>query len=130
MEQNRCDRWIEDYRATHDTFATCVDATKEMLIAFPELLRVRGDVFLSNGWLRHHWWLKEKSGEIHDPTANQFEGDYYGNARILEYLEHDETLPEPTGKCPNCGDGYCYNGDSVCCEECGIQYTSYLNGFC
>lgn len=96
--------------------------------AFPELSRIRGTVILSNGWERHHWWLLDGE-EIVDPTKSQFQQPFYGeglNTSIIGYFPRDESEPEPTGLCPNCG-GYCYDEKSVCSDRCGDAYAAYLN---
>ena len=107
-------------------FAACAQWTLDMQQAFPELIRVRGTVTLSNGWEREHWWLTDPSGTIVDPTADQFVQAYYGNAVVLAYHPRDESEPEPTGLCHECG-GYCFNGEPLCSDRCSRAYMAYLN---
>jgi hypothetical protein len=99
---------------------------------FTELVRVRGTVTLGNLWERDHWWLKMKiddEDQIIDPTVAQFSQDYYsGGTFVVWYQERDESEPEPTGKCPNCG-GYCYDYRDLCSERCERAYAAYLMRF-
>jgi len=101
----------------------CESYSQDMLDTFPELIRVRGHYDEPCIGKRPHWWLKTKDGLIVDPTAEQFSGPklYYF------YEEWDESQPEPTGKCPNCG-GYCYDGLYVCSDKCEKEYSDYING--
>lgn len=99
-----------------DPYRTCVEVTKRMALAFPELRRVRGHYIV--GMHEHpHWWLETQGGDVVDPTSAQFPP---GGV----YFEH--VGPEPVGKCPNCG-GYVYPpSSSVCSEECARDYERYL----
>lgn len=129
--------WIESKLATADPFGMCREWTEEMQAAFPELQRVRGTVFISCLWEREHWWMVDpnpgEAGEegvpfVIDPTKAQFSQEYFaGGAVVLWYQPRDESHPEPTGRCCNCG-GYCYGGRTdLCSERCEQQYLSYLN---
>lgn len=123
-------QWIIDKIAssTAGPFNMCSEWTKEMATAFPELKRVRGHAYLSPPFgERPHWWLVEENGDIVDPTYLQWYDPYYTGAIVLDYLPWDETQPEPTGLCPNCG-GLCYNGMSVCSMKCDREYMAYING--
>lgn len=113
--------WMEKYNDAHDVSLMCAEATEEMVIQFPELIRVRGHV-ISTKRLDEvpHWWCTDPNGNILDPTEKQF-------GQIIAYYPHDESLPEPTGKCPNCG-GYCYTGSTMCCGACEEEYIAYLGG--
>ena len=93
--------WIKERCASDNPFGNCAEWTTDMLAAFPELTRVRGKVLLTNGWVREHWWLTDPCGQIIDPTASQFS---QAGSKILYYEPHDESEPEPIGKCANCGD--------------------------
>lgn len=120
--------WIDaKLKSGDDPFTKCAEWTLEMQAAFPELIRVRGQVMLSNLWERDHWWLKTPTGEIVDPTKAQFAQEYYsGGATVLWYQERDESEPEPTGMCANCG-GLIYGGrDTVCSDSCARAYCAYL----
>jgi len=112
--------WIEK-NVEGDGHGKCAEVTLAMQSAFPELVRIRGHYHCISWGKREHWWLVDSSGEVVDPTANQFPTKGAGG-----YVEHDESQPEPTGMCPNCG-GYCYNGSSVCDDYCERQYAAYLN---
>ena len=119
--------WIKD-NVPVDCLNTCHSITEAMQKAFPYLGRVRGHVFLSTGLERPHFWLVDTDGTIVDPTERQFSSDYYGHkTKVLSYDPWDESQPEPTGMCPNCG-GVCYDYKDLCSERCEISYTAYLNG--
>jgi hypothetical protein len=98
----------------------CAERTLEMQIQFPELIRVRGEYLCLIWGAREHWWLKTPEGEIIDPTAKQFP-----TLGHCEYIERDESSPEPTGMCPNCCD-YCYNGGTCCSDKCHREYVAYV----
>ncbi len=116
--------WIDAKLKTEDPQTKCAEWTEEMSAVFPELIKVRGQVVLSNLWQRDHWWLVTPDGVIVDPTVKQFDGDYFGHAKPLAYLPRDEAEPEPTGMCPNCG-GYCYDGGTCCSDACHHAYVAY-----
>lgn len=113
--------WIEAFHVRVNARGQCAEATQEMGAAFPELRRVRGHVMTRAGYERAHWWLETVGGEVVDPTELQF--DEYGG--VLAYLPWDESQPEPTGKCLNCG-GLCFDDSSVCGDACAVAYTAYL----
>ena len=110
-------QWIDSLPAR--VTGECAKRTFEMQARFPELIRVRGEYLCMIWGSREHWWLKTTKGEIIDPTAKQF--PTLGNC---EYLERDESLPEPTGTCPNCGD-YCYTHRTCCSDQCHKEYVAY-----
>lgn len=122
------DEWLNAKLSRESPFGKCAEWTEEAAGRFPHLTRVRGQVLLSNGWLRDHWWLTD-SGAILDPTASQFEQEYFfGCSRIVEYLPRDESEPEPIGRCANCGE-YCYPGapcDMLCSDACERAYHTYV----
>lgn len=109
--------WIEEH-CTGDTAGQCAEKTLTMLLAFPELRRVRGhyECYIT-GKSHPHWWLESPEGNVVDPTCDQFPSA--GNG---DYIEH--TGPEPTGKCPNCG-GYCYDNSYCCSDVCADAYARY-----
>ena len=117
-------KWIEENVDTGG-YRKCREVTEEMVRVFPELRRVRGHYRCLVTDLRYqHWWCVDPSGAIVDPTVAQFtanglcEGDYEA---------WDEGLPEPTGKCINCGE-FCYNGDCVCSRACADELSAAIPG--
>lgn len=68
---------------------------------------------------RAHWWLVDPDGSIVDPTASQFPSNGIG-----EYVELDDSRPQPTGMCPNCG-SECFGGNYCCSDACGRAYVAY-----
>lgn len=114
--------WIaEHYPTSISALGNCSSATRKMVAAFPELKRCRGHYYCYAWGPREHWWCETAEGEVVDPTAKQFPSLGLGHYEPL-----DESLPQPTGKCPNCGE-YCYDGKSLCSEECEVSYLAYLN---
>jgi hypothetical protein len=113
--------WIDaTYPTRESAYGQCDEATARMVAAFPELKRVRGHYHCILWGERAHWWCVSPEGDIVDPTARQFP------SRGGHYEPWQEGEPEPTGMCPECG-GLCYEGASVCSDECGRAYTAYLN---
>lgn len=103
----------------HLAYGKCAEATLAMEERFPELTRTRG-YYLDLFWgPREHWWLVDQQGRIVDPTCLQFPTRGTG-----EYQPWDEAQPEPTGRCPNCGD-LCYNNQTCCSENCHIEYAAF-----
>lgn len=100
-------------------YGMCKEVTAAMAKDFPELRRVRGHYCCPFWGERQHWWLVTGAGEIVDPTAEQFPSKGMG-----EYVEWDESAPQPTGKCPNCG-GYAYDYRTCCSDECHDEYSAY-----
>lgn len=109
-------QWIDALPAR--VTGECAERTLEMQARFPELIRVRGWYWDPIRLQSSHWWLKTAEGEIVDPTAKQFTPGGW-------YEEYDESQPEPTGKCPNCG-GYCYNHKTCCSDKCNKEYLDYV----
>jgi|AMWB02.1.fsa_nt_gi hypothetical protein len=112
-------QWISEWLQNNDPHLKCATATLEMVSAFPELTRIRGHVWLCGGYERPHWWCIDKNGDVVDPTASQFNG-------IVMYEPWDESLPEPTGVCANCG-GYTYNHATCCSDKCHAEYCAYIS---
>jgi hypothetical protein len=113
--------WISaTYPTKESAHNQCAEATMLMVDAFPELTRVRGHVWCSVDSNRPHWWCVTPDGSVVDPTRHQW--DWLG-----EYTPWDESKPEPTGICPNCG-GYCYDGKYLCCKRCEVSYAAYCSG--
>ena len=118
---NKYEKWIKDYLLSKDgnICGKCYEATSEMIKTFPELKRIRGHVrhILSNK-VSPHWWCINAEGIVFDPTSIQF-------VAIIKYIPHDETQPEPTGKCSNCGE-YCFNYEAVCSDKCATEYKAFI----
>lgn len=110
-------------------YGKCAEITEAMAAAFPELTRVRGHFYCSEWGERTHWWLKTKHGEIVDPTALQFPGNFGHFPPPEPYMEWNEGDPEPTGICMECGE-YCYEGREFCSDGCRSAYLSYLAADC
>ena len=59
------------------TLGRCKEEVEAMHEAFPELVIVKGFVYVDwgpgyeNERIREHWWLKDTEGKIIDPTAGQ-----------------------------------------------------------
>lgn len=108
-------KWITEYnQRIGDVYGKCESATLEMQQAFPELIRKRGHVEVPFRTKNpEHWWLTTNDGLIIDPTELQF-------GCVLKYIKLDETLPEPVGKCLNCGEYVYPNAPNThaCCVEC------------
>lgn len=117
-----------DWIATNvpkDCHNLCAETTLKMQEAFPELIRVRGEYMcLITNALYPHWWLvtPDEQRAVVDPTQAQFLSGPQG-----VYLERDESLPEPTGRCLNCGE-LCFAGSATCSEDCDIAARAELNG--
>jgi len=115
---DKYNQWIID-NVQGDGYGQCAEITDAMQKEFPELIRVRGH-YLCYAWgERSHWWLRDNKGEVIDPTKMQFP-----SIGIGLYKEWIDGSPEPTGKCPNC-EGYCYNHDFCCSDECSKYYACY-----
>lgn len=113
------EKWIKDN--VKSVYCSCREVTEEMRKKFPELTRVRGHYHCVLWGRCPHWWLITAEGEIIDPTASQFPSRGAGY-----YEPWDESKPEPTGKCLNCGD-YCYNGDACCSDSCGKAFSDHCS---
>lgn len=113
--------WIDEH-VSGNCYGHCAEVTAAMAEAFPELTRVRGHYYCVAWGERAHWWLVDTDGTIVDPTAEQFPS--HGNGH---YEPWKEGAPEPTGKCANCGE-LVYTGDTVCSENCGIEYAAFCTG--
>ncbi len=103
------------------SYGTCAETTLAMVKAFPELIRVRGHYYDLVWGEREHWWCVAPNGDIVDPTASQFP-----TAGAGHYEASDESQPEPTGRCPNCGD-LVYDGGTCCSELCHNAYAAYCS---
>lgn len=104
-----------------ETYGKCHEVSQAMAAAFPELRLVRGHYYCIAWGERGHWWLATPDGSIVDPTAAQFPSKGTG-----EYVEWDDSQPEPTGRCPQCGE-LCYDGDYLCSDACHVAYVAYCS---
>lgn len=102
-------------------YGMCDEFTRLMVVAFPELQRVRGHYMCPVWGMRAHWWLIDDDGCLVDPTAEQFPSLGTGT-----YIAWEESQAEPTGVCPNCS-GYCFNNDTCCSDKCGREYVAYCS---
>ena len=112
--------WIADRKLKKEAaYGKCKHYCEMMLRFFPELKLVRG-YYLDCIWgERQHWWLETPEKRVVDPTHIQFPDP---NGR---YVEWDDSLPDPTGKCPNCG-GLCYHNKYCCCDKCDAEFLASL----
>jgi len=117
--QEKYKKWIEDN--VTEAYGKCAEVTAAMVAAFPELTRVRGHYYCYGWGERTHWWLTAPDGSIVDPTKDQFPSK--GNG---EYVPLPANAPEPTGKCPNCGE-LIYNGGDFCDDHCGHAYVAFIH---
>jgi hypothetical protein len=108
---------VPDYPAA---YGKCLEVTLAMLEAFPELRRVRGHYQCPLWGERSHWWLVDQDGTVVDPTVRQFPSHGIG-----EYVPWVDGDPEPTGKCPECGEPV-YNGATFCCKSHAQSYMAYI----
>jgi len=115
--ETQYDTWIKNN--IKDSYGRCSEITEQMVKVFPELVRVRGHYYCPYWGERQHWWLVTQNGEIIDPTATQFPSKGMGH-----YEQWDESKPEPTGICPNCGE-FAYDGNTCCSDACGQAYVAY-----
>lgn len=105
-----------------EAYGKCAAVTLAMLVAFPELKRVRGHYYRYAWGERSHWWLVAPDGSIVDPTADQFPPK--GRGEYVPWVDGD---PEPTGICANCS-GKVFDGGTVCSAACHSEYAAYLMG--
>lgn len=102
----------------------CLEVCRAMHEVFPELKLVRGFYYCHvTGKTYPHWWLETQLAIIVDPTAKQFMSSVMG-----DYVRIDESKPEPTGICCNCGNP-CYNNALLCSKKCTTEYAAFcMNG--
>lgn len=123
-KQSEYETWIREH--VPDLAAACMrcgEVSREMRAAFPELRLVRGHyICLILREELPHWWLVTHDGRVVDPTAIQFPSN--GNG---EYIPRDESQPEPTGRCYNCGN-LCFDGSACCSTDCHVEYRAFCMG--
>jgi hypothetical protein len=110
---------LDRFRTSHEM---CSTFTHNLALQFPELSRVAG-FYQDNedGASREHWWLVTPTGEIVDPTADQFSDCGRG-----VYQRYDPELHLVVkGKCPCCGIGlYTRTGAYPCSEPCDAELAA------
>jgi len=104
------------------TYGCCKEVTERMAEAFPELHRIRGHYYCPIWGERAHWWLLSPTGEVVDPTADQFPSK--GCGHYEPWIEGD---PEPTGRCANCNE-LVYDGNTCCSDACSREYAAFCIG--
>ena len=109
--------WIADN--VRCPLGTCREVTFAMQFVFPELRRVRGYYDCVVMGRRPHWWLVYPSGEVVDPTAEQF----LGSGR---YIELPEDYLEPVGRCQHCGEEHWRVAEMFCSARCSEMAIEYL----
>jgi hypothetical protein len=114
-------KWIAEN--VTEQYGKCKEVTDKMKEVFPELQQIRGHYYCHTWGERAHWWLTDEDGTIIDPTKEQFPSK--GNGPYEPWIEGS---PEPTGKCPNCGE-LIYHGGYTCNESCHNAYVSYCTSF-
>lgn len=107
---------------TPDLYGKCAEITLQVQRQTPDLKRVRGHYDCPIWGKREHWWLINSTGEIIDPTKEQFPSKGIG-----EYIPWTEGNPEPTGKCLECGK-YTFNMQHFCSKCCNDNFCNSLKG--
>jgi len=114
-------QYIDSLKLTEQTaYGNCKTICKKVKEKFPELKLIRGYYRCFVWGKRMHWWLETQEGKIIDPTAIQFPSRGTGI-----YMPHNDSQPEPTGKCPHCGD-YIYDGGYTH-KECHDAFVASLS---
>lgn len=85
----------------YDPIGCCAEYTEAFAQVFPELKRVYGEVTLRSGAQFPHWWMETPEGTIFDPTASQFDQEYYWYAGIKSYRKFSEEELAETQKWEN-----------------------------
>lgn len=132
MSNEKYKEWIDkNYPAPQAALGQCGQACIKMKKDFPELTITNGLIFLLGfPEERLHWWCKDESNNIIDPTSHQYSGLGY---MITEYQEIDESHPARNckrAKCHNCGEHYYETPDLKYMhnKECENEYIKYING--
>ena len=118
LPSDKYTQWIKN-NVTTDPYGECYRYSSAMQKEYPELSMIRGNYIDHNG-KHEHWWLHTSEGRIIDPTSAQFKLKGV-------YVQLDESLPEPTGKCAYCGE-YTYDHKTHCSDDCSEKNIAYLNG--
>ena len=97
----------------------CQQLSKQAADNNPDLTLVRGWYLCPIWGKQDHWWCKDKSGKIHDPTAKQFPSNGCG-----EYVEFDGKI-----ECAHCqaitseNDASFYGNYAFCSGNCLSKFV-------
>lgn len=123
--------WIREYESRNQDYVAglCADATRRMVVAFPELKRVAGTAY-SAMRTTEHWWCVAPDGTVVDPTARQFSG-----CGVVEYVPWKPGDEVRVGRCMNCGEDIYERVESlqgsrreICGETCEREMAAWING--
>ena len=121
--QNLKDQLLED---TGSVFGHCHLYARVFVEYFPELRYAHGEIF-DHIWGKraHGWCVNIRTGEIIDPTREQFPAP-------CDFNEYRELSPQelPLGKCLNCGE-LIYSedkplSDRFCSSQCTTSFLATL----
>lgn len=124
MEQYQ--KWIDEHYPTWEAaLGKCMEASKKMAAAFPELKTARGFAIGPGVNYQQHWWCVDPEGNEIDPTIRQ-----YGVPLIYEPVADDDPLAMyPQKKCMNCGEYYLqtpeHEDDPCCGKNCLTSLSKY-----
>jgi len=97
----------------------CKEMSEALVAANPELTLVRGHYVCFSWGYQPHWWVKDKEGNVIDPTSKQFPSKGQG-----EYIEFNGTVD-----CSNCGknvkeeDADFASNYSFCSDSCHMRFV-------
>lgn len=114
---------LQEARGDRPLRGACHTLCEALIYIHPELALVRGHYLCPVNGPQPHWWTVAPNGTVVDPTKEQFTFPGMGI-----YEPWDESLPEPTGKCMNCGGLVFERHDNICSDDCGDAYAAYLMG--
>jgi len=130
------DDWIKVRYPDYNTaVGKCMGATDDMIVEFPELRKVRGEVTITGGfgnksYMRLHSWCVDSDNKIIDPTFAQYFG--YVVSGYIEYTPDHPALNYEQHKCMNCGKYFYLIPDhkfgSTCNSGCCDEFERYMNG--
>lgn len=112
----------------------CKEYCEKLLEEFPDELQLKRGYFHEPSWQEKqpHWWLVDKNGKIHDPTALQFpsKGDNYlkNDLRVIGVYEEFDGY----ANCEECGKkiaekDFVMQGRYPCCSErCAMKLVGLL----
>ena len=97
----------------------CKEMSEALVKTDPTLTLVRGHYDCFSWGLQPHWWVRDKEGNVIDPTANQFPSKGVG-----EYIEFDGNVD-----CSNCGktmkeaDASFESNYAFCSTKCHMRFV-------